>query len=114
MRILTVNTMDRSGGAEKIASDLVTHFRNNGHPTTFAVGRKRGGIADVEFPHDREYLPNVCTTPTSSGPTTYIPVSNQRPRAIPKIENPPMDNTGTFISIDMSFYCKHSCLLMLP
>ena len=55
MRILTVNTMDRSGGAEKIASDLVSRFRNTGHPTTFAVGRKRGGIADIEFPQDREY-----------------------------------------------------------
>ena len=59
--------MDRSGGAEKIASDLVTRFRNTGHPTTFAVGRKRGGIADIELPQDREYLPKNSIAPRPAG-----------------------------------------------
>lgn len=57
MRILAVNTMDRSGGAEKIASDLVSHFRQAGHSSTLAVGRKRGGIADILIPQERNYRP---------------------------------------------------------
>ena len=69
MRILSVNTMDRSGGAEKVASDLVARFRESGIPTTFAGGRKRGGIADIEFPQDQEYLPKNDIAPKPADTT---------------------------------------------
>ena len=64
MRILAVNTMDRSGGAEKIASDLVSHFRQAGHSTTLAVGRQRGWIADILIPQERNYRPQNKFAPT--------------------------------------------------
>ena len=63
MRILAVNTMDRSGGAEKIASDLVTGFGQTGHSATLAVGRSRGGIASLQIPQDRDYKPKNSIAP---------------------------------------------------
>jgi len=47
LRILQVSTMDRLGGAEKVAWDLFRTYRLQGHGSWLAVGHKRTNDPDV-------------------------------------------------------------------
>jgi glycosyltransferase involved in cell wall biosynthesis len=52
--ILQVNTYDRWGGAERVASDLLREYRRRGHRAHLAVGRKLTPSADViQIPRSR-------------------------------------------------------------
>ena len=47
LRILQVSTVDRRGGAEKVAWDLFTAYRDRGYRSWLAVGEKLGNDPDV-------------------------------------------------------------------
>jgi glycosyltransferase involved in cell wall biosynthesis len=47
LRILQVSTVDIAGGAEKVAWNLFRGYRERGHQSWLAVGRKRGADPDV-------------------------------------------------------------------
>ncbi len=47
MRIVQVNMFDVYGGAEKVAWDLASAYRDRGHDAWLAVGRKRSNAPDV-------------------------------------------------------------------
>src|SRR5438552_16815561 len=54
MKILQVSFSDIEGGAEKVALGLFNAYRDAGHDSWLAVGRKRGGDPNVlKIDHDR-------------------------------------------------------------
>ncbi|MGD0751129.1 MAG: glycosyltransferase [Anaerolineales bacterium] len=57
MRILQVNTTDRGGGAEGATWNLFQSYRNRGHPSWLAVGRKLTYDPDVFLIPNKQYLP---------------------------------------------------------
>jgi hypothetical protein len=48
-RILQISTSDIAGGAEKIAWDLFTSYRNQGHQSWLTVGAKKSQDPNVLF-----------------------------------------------------------------
>ena len=57
MRILQISTSDQEGGAEKVAYDLHTAYRQQGHQAHLAVGHKKLYDADVSLINHTAYRP---------------------------------------------------------
>lgn len=71
MRILTVNTHEHGGGAEKVARDLTAGVKRQGWETVLAVGFKHSEASDVvAIPRSRDYRPR--------NPAAVVP--SERPR----------------------------------
>lgn len=64
MNILSVNTLDHGGGAEKIARDLAAGYRRRGHAAWLAVGHRRSDDPSVlAIPLDRAHRPRNPEAP---------------------------------------------------
>lgn len=57
LRILQISTCDQEGGAEKVAYDLHTAYRQQGHHAHLAVGHKKLHDADVSLINHDAYRP---------------------------------------------------------
>lgn len=61
LRILQVNTSDAGGGAERISHGLFRGFRNRGHRSWLAVGRKVGSEDGLlQIPHTEGWIDAAC------------------------------------------------------
>ncbi|MBI3427330.1 MAG: glycosyltransferase [Acidobacteria bacterium] len=57
MRILQISTCDQAGGAEKVAYDLHTAYRQRSHQAHLAVGHKKLNDPDVSLINHNAYRP---------------------------------------------------------